>query len=163
MPNDIVVGLDDPPFGMATIRWAVAEAIRSHAVLRAVHASSWPINVERADGVVAARQLSHAKVEILHRDSITPVFDAVRPRPDWIIQFAHGDAPLLVRQSEKTTALVVGTPAHVGLGRLIAESVTHYCVNHAGCPVVAVPPTLAPSVAQRLGPVLDHTTALASA
>ena len=37
---------------------------------------------------------------------------AAQPRPDRIIQFAHGDTgPVLVRQSEKATALVVGTPS----------------------------------------------------
>ncbi len=79
MHNEIVVGLDDSPSGMAALQWAAAEAIRSHA-LRAVHALSWPFDVE-----------------------------------------------------------------------------------HASCPVVAVPPALGADVAQNPGPVLDHTNALASA
>jgi nucleotide-binding universal stress UspA family protein len=35
--------------------------------------------------------------------------------------------------------LVVGTRDHVGLGRLFAGSISHYCLSHASCPVVAVP------------------------
>ena len=34
---------------------------------------------------------------------------------------------------------MVGTREHVGLGRLLTGSVSHYCLSHAGCPVVAVP------------------------
>ena len=164
MHNEIVVGLDDSPSGMAALQWAAAEAIRSHAVLRAVHALSWPFGVEHADGALAGRQLSRAEVEVAYRASITRVFDAIRPRPDWIIQFADGEAgPVLVRQSEKATALVIGTPSHVGLGRLLIGSVAQYCLSHANCPVVAVPPALGADVAQNPGPVLDHTNALASA
>ena len=164
MRNEIVVGLDDSPSGMAALQWAAAEAIRSHAVLRAVHALSWPFGVEHADGVLAGRQLSRAEVDVAYRASITRVFDAIQPRPDWIIQFAHGDpGPVLVRQSEKANALVIGTPSHVGLGRLLIGSVAQYCLSHASCPVVAVPPTRAADVAQNPGPVLDHTTAVASA
>jgi nucleotide-binding universal stress UspA family protein len=164
MRNEIVVGLDDSPSGMAALRWAAAEAIRSHAVLRAVHALSWPFGVEHADGILAGRQLSRAEVDVAYRASITRVFDAIQPRPDWIIQFAHGDpGPVLIRQSEQANALVIGTPSHVGLGRLLIGSVAQYCLSHASCPVVAVPPTLAADVAQNPGPVLDHTTVLASA
>jgi nucleotide-binding universal stress UspA family protein len=36
--------------------------------------------------------------------------------------------------------LVVGTPSHVGLGRLLTGSVGHHCVRRGKCPVVSVPP-----------------------
>ena len=164
MHNEIVVGLDDSPSGLAALEWAAAEAIRIHAVLRAVHTLSWPSGVEHADGALAGRPLSRAEVDVAYRARITRVFDTIRPRPDWIIQFAHGDpGHVLVRQSEKATALVVGAPSHVGPGRLLIGSVARYCLGHASCPVVAVPATLAASVAQNPGPVLDHTITLASA
>jgi nucleotide-binding universal stress UspA family protein len=84
--------------------------------------------------------VSHAEVDHVYRASITTRFDAIDPRPDWIIQFARGDAgPVLVRQSAQARALVIGRPYHVGLGRLVAGSVAHYCVSHALCPVIAVP------------------------
>ena len=53
MRNEIVVGLESSS-GMAALQWAAAEATRSHAVLRAVHALSWPFGVEHADGVLAS-------------------------------------------------------------------------------------------------------------
>jgi nucleotide-binding universal stress UspA family protein len=138
--NELVVGLDDSPSGEAALQWAAAEAVRTKAVLRAVHALGWPFGAEPTDLSVAYHYLSHEEVDEIYRASITRVFDAVHPRPDWILQFARGDAgPVLVHQSEQAIALVIGTPAHGWLGRLIAGSVAHYCLSHAGCPVVAVP------------------------
>ena len=49
--NEIVVGLDDSPSGKAALRWAADQAIRSHAVLRAVHVLDWPHGPSGAAGV----------------------------------------------------------------------------------------------------------------
>ena len=138
--NELVVGLDDSPSGEAALQWAAAEAVRTGAVVRAVHALGWPFGVESTKLSGAYRYLSHEEVDEIYRASITRVFDAVHPRPDWILQYARGDAgPVLVHQSEQAIALVIGTPSDVGRGRLIAGSVAHYCLSHANCPVVAVP------------------------
>jgi nucleotide-binding universal stress UspA family protein len=138
--NELVVGLDGSPSGEAALQWAAAEAVRTRVVLRAVHVLSWQLRAEPTDLNVAFRYLSHEEVDEIYRASITGVFDAVDPRPDWILQFARGDTgAVLVHQSEHAIALVIGTPGHGWLGRLIAESVAHYCLSHASCPVVAVP------------------------
>ena len=56
------------------------------------------------------------------------------------MQFAHGEVgSVLVHQAEHAALLVVGTREHVGLGRLLTGSVSHYCLSHAVCPIVAVP------------------------
>ena len=34
---------------------------------------------------------------------------------------------------------MIGTQEHTGLGRLLVGSVSHYCLAHACCPLVAVP------------------------
>jgi hypothetical protein len=68
------------------------------------------------------------------------VFEAVSPHRDWVLEFVSGYAgEVLVRRSKDAQLLVVGTREHVGLGRLLAGSVSHYCLSHAACPVVAVP------------------------
>jgi hypothetical protein len=86
------------------------------------------------------RLLTHDEIEDLYRARITRIFDEVSPRPDWLIQFAHGEVgAVLVHQAEHAELLVVGTREHVGLGRLVAGSVSHYCLSHALCPVVTVP------------------------
>ena len=137
---EIVVGLDESDSARAALRWAAEEAVRSGSGLRAVHALSWPFGAETEHPEDAVRQLSFEEVDELYRSNISRIFDSVKPRPDWILQFAQGDAgPVLVRQADHAAMLVVGTPYHVGLGRLITGSVAHYCLNHATCPVVAVP------------------------
>jgi nucleotide-binding universal stress UspA family protein len=140
-PHEIVVGLDDSSSARAALRWAADQARRTGVVLRAVHALSWPFGVRRPGfDSDMERQLSFDEIDARYRASITAVFDEINPRPDWLIQFARGDAgPVLVRQSRNASLLVIGTPEHVGLGRLIVGSVGHYCLSHAACPLVAVP------------------------
>ena len=135
---EIVVGFDDSPAAEAALIWAGAEAVRRKATVRAVHALSWPYGADLAPG--ESPPVTHDEVDAAYRASITRRFDRTRPRPDWILQFAQGDAgPVLVRQAEHAIALVLGSPDHVGLGRLLAGSVAHYCVSHAQVPVICVP------------------------
>jgi nucleotide-binding universal stress UspA family protein len=140
----IVVGLDESPSSRAALHWAAEYAKLTRSVLRAIHVLDWPYGLDEADvvppGVAGGRLLMHDEIETLYRGRITSVFDEVDPRPDWLIQFAHGEVGrVLVHQSEHAALLVVGTREHVGLGRLATGSVSHYCLSHALCPVVAVP------------------------
>jgi nucleotide-binding universal stress UspA family protein len=142
MRNEIVVGLDDSPSSNAALRWAAEQAESVGAVLRAVHVLDWPYGLSSASlpAAVNVKDLSREELQTAYRQAITAVFDAISPRPDWILQFANGDTgPVLVRQSEDARLLVLGTREHVGLGRLVSGSVSHYCLSHAACPVVAVP------------------------
>jgi nucleotide-binding universal stress UspA family protein len=142
MKNEILVGLDDSPSGKAALAWAAEQAKSVGAVLRAVHALDWPYGLGPAGFPAPANfmDLSHKELQDSYRQWITSVFEAVSPRPDWILQFASGDTgQVLVQQSKDARLLVVGTREHVGLGRLLTGSVSHYCLSHAFCPVVAVP------------------------
>ena len=142
MKNEIVVGLDDSPSGKAALKWAAEHAKSIGAVLRAVHALDWPYGLSPAGfpAPVNIMDVSREELQDSYRRAITGVFDAVSPRPDWVLQFASGDTgPVLVRQSKDARLLVVGTREHVGLGRLLTGSVSHYCLSRADCPVVAVP------------------------
>jgi nucleotide-binding universal stress UspA family protein len=146
MKNEIVVGLDDSPSGRAALDWAAEHARGVGAVLRAVHVLDWPYGLSSAGFPAPAnfKELTREEIEDSYRRAITAVFDAVSPSPDWILQFASGDAgQVLVRESDGAGLLVLGTQEYVGLGRLLTGSVSHYCLGHASCPVVAVP---APSV-----------------
>jgi nucleotide-binding universal stress UspA family protein len=139
---EVVVGLDESDSARAALRWAADEATRSGSLLRAVHALSWPFGAEYVDPETAVRPVSFAEVDELYQSNIMRIFNSVKPRPDWVLEFAQGDAgPVLVQQTAHAAMLVVGTPYHVGLGRLIVGSVAHYCLSHALCPVVAVPAT----------------------
>jgi nucleotide-binding universal stress UspA family protein len=140
MTNEIVVGLSDSPESRVALEWAAEHAIRTGTVLRAVHVLDWPYGISppsfpRSASIDAGRAQER---EDAHRSRITAMFDAIHPRPGWLIQFAVGHSgQVLVRQ--EASLLVVGTREHVGLGRLINGSVSHYCLSHSACPVVAVP------------------------
>jgi nucleotide-binding universal stress UspA family protein len=140
--NEIVVGLDDSPSGKAALSWAAEQAIRTHTVLRAVHVLDWPYgaNDTASPSSRGRRNLTFEEAQEAYVASITKVFDDIAPRPDWLIQFAKGEpGPVLVRQSRDAQLLVMGTREHVGVGRLVVGSISHYCLSHAVCPVVAVP------------------------
>jgi len=141
--HTIVVGLDESPSSRAALAWAARHATLTRSVLRGVHVLDWPYGLDDADVVspgASGRLMTHDQIEALYRGRITRVFDEVDPRPDWLIQFAHGEvARVLVHQAAEAELLVVGTREHVGLERLLVGSVSHYCLSHARCPVVAVP------------------------
>ena len=142
MRNEIVVGLDDSPSSKAALDWAAEQARSVGAVLRAVHVLDWPYGLSSAGFPSPANFMDVSREELRnsYRQAMAAVFDAVSPRPDWILQFASGDTGrVLVRQSKDARLLVVGTREHVGLARILDGSVSHYCLTHAVCPVVAVP------------------------
>lgn len=142
---EVVVGLDSGPSAREALRWAADHAWRRGLVLRAVHAISWPYGALTVGGeTLLVVDLPPAAAERAYRHGITRLFDEVDRRPDWLLQFARGDAgPVLVEQSRHSELLVIGCPGHVGLGRLVAGSVAHHCLTHASCPVAAVPPRAA--------------------
>jgi nucleotide-binding universal stress UspA family protein len=140
--NEIVVGLDDSPSAKSALRWAAEQAILSHAVLRALHIPDWPYGTSNTPLPARRHDVDPTfdEIQAAYLASITKVFDDISPRPDWLIQFATGEAgPVLVRQSRDSQLLVVGTREHVGFGRLLLGSISHHCLSQASCPVVAVP------------------------
>ena len=142
MKNEIVVGLEDSPSGKAALQWAAQQARSTGAVLRAVHALGWPYGASSPGSrhQINPMELTRGEIDASYRDAITAVFEAVSPGPDWVLEFVRGYAgEVLVRLSKSAELLVVGTREHVGLGRLLVGSVSHYCLRHAACPVVAVP------------------------
>jgi nucleotide-binding universal stress UspA family protein len=142
MRNEIVVGLDDSPSSKAALDWAAQQAKSTGAALRAVHALDWPYGLSSAGfpSPLNPMEVSGEELQASYKQAITDVFNAVSPQPEWILQFATGDAgQVLVDQSQDARLLVVGTREHVGLGRLLTTSVSHYCLSRAACPVVAVP------------------------
>lgn len=87
------------------------------------------------------------------------MFDDISPRPEWLIEFATGEpGPVLIKESSDAQLLVVGTHEHVGLGRLLVGSISHYCLSRASCPVVAVPASIESGPAQLLDQQAAGTT-----
>ena len=142
--DEIVVGLDDSDPSRAALKWAADQARLSGSTLRAVYVSDWPTGV-RARWEAAPRRRSRigSRWRTRTRREGTDHGDLYReiaPEDDWSLEFARGKSgKVLVDLSRHSRLLVIGTGEHVGLGRIMLGSTSHYCLGHASCPVVAVP------------------------
>jgi nucleotide-binding universal stress UspA family protein len=141
MMGEIIIGLDLSSSAHAALTWAAEQAKTTGQSVRAVNAVdiSADFNLALGMGEVAV-PIDPSAIDTAYREAITAVFDSVQPGPGWGLQFFSGEAgPVLVAQSVGAALLVLGTKQHVGIDRLISGSVSHYCLSHAQCPVVAVP------------------------
>ena len=120
---------------MALTRCALVAALASFVVTA-------PLAAQAGTGIVTyPTEVSSDRVDTTYREAVSMVWDSVQPELGWRLQF-FGDepGPLLVRESGRSAMLVIGTREHVGFGRILTGSVSHYCLSHASCPIVAVPP-----------------------
>ncbi|MTB89410.1 universal stress protein [Aeromicrobium sp. zg-629] len=138
--NTIVVGVDETPAGASALKWAAREAELRDAELKIVHV--WQIDAAVA---MAGAEVPWMAYESDARSNaarwVTETIGAQdpsgRPRRIDVVQGAPG--PTLVEASRAADMLVVGTRVHTGISRVLFGSVSHYCLTHAQCVVVAVP------------------------
>ena len=134
----IVVGFDDSPMSRAALQWAAEYSRLSGGLLVAVHTWDWP-SADAFSGLGEQRDAPRA----VREDAESWVAAAIgqRPEPGSLqLEIVEGPAgPVLVKLAKDAALLVVGTGEHTGLRRLVTGSVSHYCLSHALCPVVAVP------------------------
>lgn len=64
--------------------------------------------------------------------------------------------PVLVGEAERAQLLIVGTREHIGIRRLLTGSVSHYCLGHASCPVVAIRAAEEPRPSHWIGAARRH-------
>jgi nucleotide-binding universal stress UspA family protein len=140
--TEIVVGLHDSPPAKAALQWAAEQARVTGTRLRAVSVVDWPLGVH-ADGSPVLRAAGPGQYDDVghdYREIVSGLFSEIDPPSEWVLEFEVGRAGnVLVRASEHARLLVVGTGEHVGLGKILLGSTSHYCLSHARCPVVAVP------------------------
>ena len=163
--TQIVLGMDDSPASRAALRWAADYARLSGCSLRAIFVlplvahspDEWPATDLAGQRIIPPEQVNES-----YRIRITNAFQSVHPSLGWVLHFIQGEAgPVLVEESQHSRLLVIGTREHTGLTRLVVGSVSHYCLNHAQCPVVAVPaPPVTSSSTTTTGsnPLADSTT-----
>ncbi|MGH8970343.1 MAG: universal stress protein [Actinomycetes bacterium] len=134
--KEIVVGLNGSISAALALRWAVEEARLRSAPLRIVHA--WQLGTEEiASATDIARTTESGALEQA-TGWITAALGTTDTAGD--LDIVEGPAgPVLVARSHQAALLVVGTQEHLGLRRVVAGSISHHCLSHAACPVVAVP------------------------
>ena len=141
----IIVGVHGSLGSLQALRYAADEARGRNVPLLAVIAWVPP------GGDLAERRHSSPYLRKIWRDAarerLWTAFDAglggvpadLRVEP----QVIRGETgPVLVDTAgQPDDLLVVGTGRRVGFGRLMRRSVSRYCLAHARCPVLAVPPS----------------------
>lgn len=138
------MGVDGSPGSLEALRCALGQARRLGAALIAVHAWRLP------GGEVASRRSpvpGYARmVRDLEEQRLAQAFEeglggvpadvAVEP---WLVRGAAG--PALVEAADRVNdLLVVGAGRRGRLRHPLGAGTARYCLAHAVCPVVAVPP-----------------------
>jgi nucleotide-binding universal stress UspA family protein len=137
--NVIVVGVDGSEGGRRALRWALAEAHRTEAAVKAVTAWDWdaiahtsPVHTsparqrERAEAI-CAREVAAVVAEV---GSAVPVIrDVVEGPEDRVLTAAARGARMLV----------LGSHGCGHLHHAVADSVGAACIRRSTCPVVVVP------------------------
>ena len=143
--SEIVVGLDISLASQAALVWAASQARTTGAELRAVHAVQLlpPSAILASVGWMSAPTslVGGDEVEEAYRNTVTAMWEMVQPEPSWRLDFYNADpGRLLVAESAHAVLLVIGTREHVGWGRILNGSISHYyCLSRAVCPVVPGP------------------------
>jgi nucleotide-binding universal stress UspA family protein len=140
----VVVAIDESDPSRAALTWAANYARNIGAELRAVHVLRYDFGAPLAwtPGLRGApRTVSEPEIELTEA-SLRDLFDSILPEPSWTLSFLEGPAGHeIVDYAQHAQLLVIGTREHRGLDRLMVGSLSHYCLSHAVCPIVAVPPT----------------------
>ena len=139
MIEEVVVGVDDSPSACAALRWAANHARSTNLELRVIHVIT-PMMYGPLSWSAGMATIPDPGIKEELRAQLDAIFQAIEPEPDWQMQYEEGSVgPVLTRESEASRLLVIGTQEHTGIGRIVTGSVSHYCLSHARCPVVAVP------------------------
>ena len=141
----IIVGVHGSLGSLQALRYAADEARERSVPLVAVTAWVPP------GGDLAERRNSSPYLRKIWREAawerLRAAFDAglggVPADLHVESQAVRGETgPVLVEIADKPgDLLIIGTGRRAGMGRLFGRSVSRYCLAHAHCPVLAVPPS----------------------
>ena len=148
----LIVGTSGSPGSLRALRYGEGLARAHHALLIPVIAWELP-GGDRSYRISPSRELGKACQELAGRqlrDALVAVWGEVPHDP--LVQPRVERGPtgwVLVKLAcQAGDVLVVGAGRRGALGRLVCSKVSRYCVAHAQCPVLAVPP---PDLARELG------------
>ncbi len=141
----IVVGVHGSLGSLQALRWAAEEARERHVPLVPVIAWVPPGGdlAERSHPTLYLRRVWHEAA----RSRLAAAFDeALGGVPGDLpvqLRVERGDTgPVLVDVASRPgDLLVIGTGRRHPVSRALRKSVGRYCLAHAGCPVLAVPPS----------------------
>jgi nucleotide-binding universal stress UspA family protein len=159
-PRAVVVAVDESAPSHAALRWATGYARALALELRVVHVlrQDFGDTVGWAPGMLGVPHTLSGDAIDLTKKRLSEMYAAVSPEPSWSLHFLDGPvAHEIVAFARDAQLLVIGTGEHRGFERLLVGSVSHYCLSHAQCPVVAVPSPVTTTSSARDDAVLAAT------
>ncbi|WP_326586269.1 universal stress protein [Streptomyces sp. NBC_01294] len=141
----VVVGVTGSPGSLTALHRAAAEARVRDAELRVVLAWQSPggeLGSRNGLGPAALEECRAAAVERL-REVLGTAFGAAKAGVTLAGLTVRGTAGAALVDTARgpEDLLVVGTGSRAPLRRLVRPSVARYCLAHAACPVLVVPPS----------------------
>ena len=161
MGEQVVVGVDGSPASYTALRWALAQAGRTGAQVCAVRCwmsivgRGWEAAVTNEPVPPIAEQQARAERELAQVVAAAQARVPTQATPVAVQQrVLRGPAgPGLVSQAAGADLLVVGHGRR--LVEMVHRSVSWYCVRHASCPVLVIPPAM--GIRGTLTPVTAET------
>jgi nucleotide-binding universal stress UspA family protein len=147
----VIAGVSGSPASLQALRYAADVAGRYEAQLLPVHA--WlPPGGDLADRRFPCDQLRRAWTDAAWQRLAEAVDLGLGGPPAWLNwqpAIGRGDAGRVLVQvaSEPGDLLVIGAGRRGMLARIAGGQVSRYCLAHARCPVVALPPPALAEVA----------------
>jgi nucleotide-binding universal stress UspA family protein len=144
----VVVGVDGSPGSYTALRWALGHVGRTGGQLRAVRCFR-PVSMPRWEAEVTGKPVpASAEQQVQAQRELDQVVEAALLRvtsqaaPVAVQRrVVHGLAgPALVAEAGGAALLVVGSHGYRRFHKLIHGSVNAYCIRHASCPVLVIPP-----------------------
>jgi len=153
---EVILGLDDSTAAAAALRWAATYARRSGLRLTAIHVSPFLADPPAGWSPENAPPERRSNDELgVMADRARTTFASIDPDPEWDLYFLGGTpGRTLVNVARNAHMLVLGAREHTGIGRMLAGSVSHYCLSHSAVPVAAVPAPGEPVAAVEAGEVV---------
>jgi nucleotide-binding universal stress UspA family protein len=151
-PRRIIIGTNGSPESIRALRYAEDLAHFGGATLVPVIAWTPPggeMAERRAPSAELRRAWATAAKQRL-RDAMDAAWGGLPDGLDVRAIVARGaPGPVLVDEAGAEDLLVIGAGRRGGWSRLVSGRVTRYCLRHAGCPVLAVPPAALASIGLR--------------
>jgi nucleotide-binding universal stress UspA family protein len=142
-PRRIIIGANGSPESIRALRYAEDLAHFGGATL--VPVIAWtPPGGEMAERRAPSAELRRAWATAAKRrlrDAMDMAWGGLPDGLDVRAIIARGQpGPVLVDEAGPEDLLVIGAGRRGGWSRLVSGRVARYCLRHAGCPVLAVPP-----------------------
>lgn len=137
----VVVAVDGSESALEAIRFAVAEARRLGTGVRAVHVWHVPEGEFLAGFAPSADELrghEQAARELLERAVERAAADEPGAPVEQVLRQSAAVGAALVEEAAGAELLVVGSRGLTGVREVLLGSVSHFCCQHAPCPVVVV-------------------------